>query len=90
MCVPYIDADGNPVTPESPNAVKLETFIFDALQLASKTMVLEGDRKEVFGPTKNATGVDSAESCRVKPSFILTLTRALSCEWTRMSASLNV
>ncbi len=62
--VPYIDADGNPVTPESPNAVKLETFIFDALQLASKTMVLEGDRKEVFGPTKNATGVDSAESCR--------------------------
>ncbi len=62
--VPYIDAAGNPVKPESPNAVKLETFIFDALQLAEKTMVLEGDRKEVFGPTKNATGVDSAESCR--------------------------
>lgn len=62
--VPYIDENGNNVTPETPNAVKLETFIFDALQLADKTMVLEEDRKEVFGPTKNATGVDSAESCR--------------------------
>ena len=27
-------------------------------------MILEGDRAEVFAPTKNATGVDSAESCR--------------------------
>lgn len=62
--VPFIDENGNPVSPAAPNAVKLETFIFDALQLADKTMVLEGDRKEVFGPTKNATGVDSAESCR--------------------------
>lgn len=62
--VPYIDENGESVNPETPNAVKLETFIFDALQLADKTMVLESDRKEVFGPTKNATGVDSAESCR--------------------------
>ena len=28
------------------------------------TMVLEGDRAECFAPTKNATGVDSVESCR--------------------------
>ena len=27
-------------------------------------MILEGDRNEIFGPTKNKTGVDSAESCR--------------------------
>lgn len=27
-------------------------------------MVLEGDRKSVFAPTKNPTGVDSVESCR--------------------------
>ena len=50
--------------PESPNGVKLESFIFDALALARKTLVLEGDRAEMFAPTKNATGVDSAESCR--------------------------
>ena len=59
-----VDASGNPVKPESPNGVKLESFIFDALPLAGRTMILEGDRKEVFAPTKNATGVDSAESCR--------------------------
>jgi len=62
--VGYIDADGKAVKPETPNAVKLESFIFDALPLATKTMVLEGDRAELFAPTKNATGVDSAESCR--------------------------
>ena len=50
--------------PESPNGVKLESFIFDALALAEKTLVLEGDRAEMFAPTKNPTGVDSVESCR--------------------------
>jgi UDP-N-acetylglucosamine/UDP-N-acetylgalactosamine diphosphorylase len=27
-------------------------------------MIFEADRKEEFAPTKNATGVDSVESCR--------------------------
>ena len=62
--IPTVDADGNAVKPDTPNGVKLESFIFDALPLAKRTMILEGDRKEVFAPTKNATGVDSAESCR--------------------------
>ena len=62
--VPYVDADGNLIKPEEPNAVKLESFIFDALPLASKTMILEGNREGMFAPTKNSTGVDSAESCR--------------------------
>lgn len=62
--VPYVDETGNPVKPETPNAVKLESFIFDAMPLAKRTMVLEGDRRSVFAPTKNRTGVDSAESCR--------------------------
>jgi UDP-N-acetylglucosamine/UDP-N-acetylgalactosamine diphosphorylase len=59
-----LDANGRMCVPDVPNGVKLESFIFDALPLASKVMILEGDRKEVFAPTKNATGVDSAESCR--------------------------
>jgi len=44
--------------------VKLESFIFDAMPLASRTMVLEGKREDLFAPTKNPTGVDSVESCR--------------------------
>lgn len=62
--VPCLDAQGNEISPESPNAVKLESFIFDALPLADKTMILEAVREEEFAPTKNKTGVDSVESCR--------------------------
>lgn len=62
--VPYIDAEGNAVTPEANNAVKLESFIFDAVPLAKATMILEAIREDQFAPTKNKTGVDSAESCR--------------------------
>ncbi|MBQ7402185.1 MAG: UDPGP type 1 family protein [Lentisphaeria bacterium] len=61
--VAYLE-NGEIITPEAPNAVKLEAFIFDALPLAGRTMILEADRKECFAPTKNKTGVDSVESCR--------------------------
>lgn len=62
--IKFINENGELVTPEKPNGVKLESFIFDALQLAEKTMVLEVAREEEFAPTKNKTGVDSVESCR--------------------------
>lgn len=62
--VSCLDGVGRPVVPEKPNAVKLESFIFDALPLAGKTMILEGDRSAMFAPTKNRSGVDSVDSCR--------------------------
>ncbi|MBR2910663.1 MAG: UDPGP type 1 family protein, partial [Lentisphaeria bacterium] len=62
--IPFIDDNGVAVSPSEPNGVKLESFIFDALPLATRTMVMEFDRAEGFAPTKNPTGVDSAESCR--------------------------
>ena len=62
--VPYINEKGELVKPDSPNAVKLESFIFDALPLAEKTMILEGARNLHFAPVKNPDGVDSAVSCR--------------------------
>ena len=62
--IPALDADGKVVVPDSPNGVKLESFIFDALPLAEKVVLMEGDRTELFAPTKNLTGVDSVESCR--------------------------
>lgn len=58
--VPYIDpATGQKVMPDSPNAIKLETFVFDALPLARKAIILETDRTEEFAPIKNAEGADS-------------------------------
>ncbi|HNQ23421.1 MAG TPA: UDPGP type 1 family protein [Phycisphaerae bacterium] len=59
--VPFVDEFGSLQMPTTPNAVKLETFIFDALPLADHALVLEVDRAEEFSPVKNATGVDSLE-----------------------------
>lgn len=57
-------ATGKPLNPTVNNAVKLERFVFDALELCRASIVLETDRVEEFAPIKNATGVDSAQSCR--------------------------
>ena len=59
--IPHIDAAGQHVAPHHPNGIKLETFVFDALPMASESVILETLRKEEFAPVKNATGVDSAE-----------------------------
>lgn len=62
--VPCIDPEtGARIDPASPNGVKLERFVFDALPLCRASIVYETDRIEEFAPIKNATGVDSPESC---------------------------
>ncbi len=60
--VPFIDTDGNLVQPEDPNAIKLETFVFDALEMAENPVILITSREEEFAPIKNAQGVDSLQS----------------------------
>lgn len=60
--VPFVNAAGELVKPDKPNAVKLEMFVFDALPLAAKAMILETVRSEEFSPIKNAAGEDSLAS----------------------------
>lgn len=62
--VPYCDPTGTLVTPAEPNALKFERFIFDALPLAKRTMVIEADRAREFNPVKNAAGSDSPQTAR--------------------------
>jgi UDP-N-acetylglucosamine/UDP-N-acetylgalactosamine diphosphorylase len=62
--IPHIDQYGNPVQPDQPNGIKLESFVFDALPLASKSIILETVRSQEFAPTKNAAGIDSVETTR--------------------------
>lgn len=62
--VPFVNDDDQVVTPSEPNAIKFETFVFDAIPQANNPLILEADRQEQFGPVKNRTGVDSVESCR--------------------------
>jgi UDP-N-acetylglucosamine/UDP-N-acetylgalactosamine diphosphorylase len=61
--VSHIDiTTGRPVDPAEPNAVKLETFVFDALQFCDRSIVLQTLREEEFGPIKNAEGADSPQT----------------------------
>ncbi len=62
--IPYIDESGRLIEPDEPNGIKLESFVFDALPLAKKSIILETERAEEFAPAKNATGIDSAQSSR--------------------------
>lgn len=59
--IPHIDLKGNRVEPDKPCGIKLETFVFDALPLSEKSVILQTIRSEEFAPVKNASGDDSAE-----------------------------
>jgi UDP-N-acetylglucosamine/UDP-N-acetylgalactosamine diphosphorylase len=61
---PFLDEGGKRVEPAEPNAWKFETFLFDALPMADKGVVLEVDRDAEFAPVKNAEGADSPETAR--------------------------
>ncbi len=62
--VPHVDADGRAVSPAAPNATKFESFLFDAIPLAERTLVLETSRAEEFSPIKSNEGADSPDSAR--------------------------
>lgn len=70
--VPHLDNSGATVTPTEPNAVKLERFIFDALPLAERALVVEGNREREFNPVKNADGSDSPATSRAALESIYT------------------
>jgi UDP-N-acetylglucosamine/UDP-N-acetylgalactosamine diphosphorylase len=57
-----LDKKGSRVHPSKPNAIKAETFVFDALPLARDPLLVEINREEEFGPIKNPSGSDSRSS----------------------------
>ncbi|HKB06081.1 MAG TPA: UDPGP type 1 family protein [Gemmataceae bacterium] len=63
--VPHLDATGNRVEPATENALKFEMFVFDALPMSDRWLVMESPREEEFSPVKNATGVDSPATSKV-------------------------
>lgn len=62
--VSFVDDSGALVRPDEPNAVKFESFVFDALPLARRACIVETSRREEFAPLKNASGSDSPETVR--------------------------
>ena len=62
--IPHVDKAGNLIRPTEPNGTKLESFVFDALPLASKSIILQTIRQEEFAPVKNASGSESPQRTR--------------------------
>ena len=48
--------------PTSNNGLKLESFIFDAFELAQSSIIVEAEREGEFTPMKNASGDDSPDT----------------------------
>ncbi len=57
-----LNESGKRILPTQPNALKAETFVFDALPSARNPVVMKIDRKEEFAPIKNPSGEDSLAS----------------------------
>ena len=74
--VAFLDDEGNLVSPEEPNAVKFEKFVFEVLQFASNSIVVETLREEEFAPIKNTKGNDS-------PATSHAMQLARSVKWLR-------
>ena len=62
--IPHVNAAGKMIQPDSPNGVKFEMFVFDALPLAKNPVIIEAARADDFSPVKNAEGVDSPQSSK--------------------------
>jgi len=81
--VPCIDtATGQPVDISGGgggNAVKLETFVFDALPMTDSSIVYESDRDDEFAPIKNAPAPGTLDS----PATSIEIQMARHRKWLR-------
>ena len=61
--IPYWDHErSETVTPDKPNGIKLETFIFDVFPLSQSMAVWEVERTDEFAPVKNANAEGAADT----------------------------
>ena len=62
--IPYLDENGEPVKPDTPNGYKFESLVLDMIHQMDSCLPFEVVRRKEFAPIKNKTGVDSVESAR--------------------------
>ncbi len=62
--IPSVNEQGMTVSPNEPNGYKFETFVFDGLLYAERTVIMQIDKSLEFSPVKNATGKDSPQTTK--------------------------
>lgn len=62
--VPYMNEEGQMISPDKPNGYKFETLILDMISMLDDCLVFEVERNKEFAPVKNKEGVDSIDSAR--------------------------
>ena len=62
--IPFIDADGNKVSPTEPNGYKFELLVLDMVHMMDNNLAFEVKRESEFAPIKNLHGTDSVDSAR--------------------------
>jgi UDP-N-acetylglucosamine/UDP-N-acetylgalactosamine diphosphorylase len=80
--VAHIDLEtAEAVSPETPNAIKLETFVFDALPLGDSSIVYETDRVDEFAPIKNADTPEGEDPANDSPESSKRLQAERAARW---------
>lgn len=88
--VPYLGADGRPVEPAEPNAVRFERFIFDLLPRAENALVVEADPADAFAPVKNAAGETQDTAATAQAAMIAQHRRWLVAAGAKIAGDIAV
>lgn len=62
--IPYMDENGEYISPKTPNGYKFETLVLDMVHMQNSCLSYEVIREKEFAPVKNPDGVDSVVSAR--------------------------
>lgn len=62
--IPYINSDGEYISPLEPNGYKFEELILDMIHMLDNCLPYEVERNREFAPVKNKEGIDSIDTAR--------------------------